>query len=95
MTTKQLLAQLQRLRALQENIGASDYQPGDSDYDDASLVFFKNDTRWRDQVDDLKRILATREHVPKGPERKAKRVARARLARTKDRRLTKKGSGTR
>jgi hypothetical protein len=32
---------------------------------------------WRDQVEEVKRILATREHVPKGPERKAKRLARS------------------
>ncbi len=44
MPTKQLLAQLQRLRACQQNIAASDFEPGD---------------------------------VPKGPERKAKRLARA------------------
>jgi hypothetical protein len=29
------------------------------------------------QVDEVKRILATREHVPKGPQRKAERLARA------------------
>jgi hypothetical protein len=85
MPTKQLLAQLQRLRALQENIGASDFQPGDTDYDDTTIIFFKDDPRWRTQVDEVKRILATREHVPKAPERKATRLTRAAQSKNRSR----------
>jgi hypothetical protein len=75
--TKQLLAHLQRLRACQQNFAASDYQPGDTDYDDTTLIFFKDDPRWRSQLDDVKQILGTREHIPRRAERKSKRIARA------------------
>jgi MYXO-CTERM domain-containing protein len=81
MPTKQLLAQLQRLRVCEENIAASDFQKIDTD--DTTEILFKDDPRWRTQVDEVKRILSTREHVPKAPERKAKRIARA--AQTKSR----------
>jgi len=61
-----------------------DFEPGDTDYDDATVIFFKDDPRWRDQFDEVKRILATREHVPKG-ERKAKRIARAAQSKNRSR----------
>ena len=85
MPTKQLLAQLQRLRGCQQNLAASDFEPGDTDYDDATVIFFKDDPRWRAQVDEVKRILSTREHVPKGGERKAKRIARAAQSKNRSR----------
>jgi hypothetical protein len=68
--TKRLLGQLARLRACEENAAGSDAEPHELD---PTLVYFKDDPRWQQQYAELKRILATREHVPRPSERRASR----------------------
>jgi len=61
-----------------------------SSYRPEELVYFKEDPRWAQQVQELKRVLASREHVPKGPELRTRRVAKAIANRSKSRGRPKK-----
>jgi hypothetical protein len=74
LPTKRLLAHLRRLQICEGSIALSDGPPFGSDYRPEEFIYFKDDPRWSQQYAELKRILAHREHVPKAPERKARRL---------------------
>jgi hypothetical protein len=66
LSTRQLLARLQRLRECVESRAWSDYT--DDEIAAATGIVFKDDPKWVSAVDDLKRVLAAREHVSRPPE---------------------------
>jgi hypothetical protein len=77
--TKVLLGRLRRLQECEESAVASD-----ADADELALVQgirFKNTPEWAMAYADLKLLLATREHVPKGAETRAARIDRAKANR--------------
>ena len=81
LTTKQLLARLERLRRCEESARLSDAReavrpPG---------VWFKDTPEWAAAYEQLKSVLARREHVPKGGELAERRKSRANLSRTSER----------
>ena len=67
MDTRRLLGHLSRLRACEESFAASDLagQPLPPTYDPTTSIYFKDDPRWQQQWREVKRILATREHLPR------------------------------
>jgi hypothetical protein len=78
LTTKQLLARLERLRRCEESARLSDVgeaarSPG---------VLFKDTPEWAAAYEQLKGVLARREHVPTGLELAERRKSRAKLSRT-------------
>lgn len=76
--TKRLLALRDRLLRCEADIEHSDIQwPEDFARLDPSLIHFKDDPRWRELYETVKRILSTREHVPRSDERAAARRSRA------------------
>ena len=79
LPTKRLLGRLQRLRECYESFEASDLTA--EEIAAADGVVFKNDPKWTAAVADLKRELATREHVPRPAE-----VARAKERRRSEHR---------
>ncbi len=83
MPTKRLLGQLGRLRACEESIRLSDGPPFGPGYRPEEFIYFKEDPRWRQQYAELKRILVQREHVPKAPERRARRLQKVAENRSK------------
>src|SRR5262249_25034069 len=77
MPTKQLLGRLRRLHECQESAVFSDMT---ADEIAASKgIFFKNSPEWQAAYQQLKRILANREHVPSGAERAARRKRKAKM----------------
>ena len=85
MRTKQLLAHLERLRVCEPSIDAYAGQPFPPDYRPDGLIYFNEDPRWDQQYAELKRILARREHVPRSPQRKSRRIRKAAENRAKPR----------
>lgn len=84
--TKRLLSLRGRLLRCEASVEASDIQrPEELDRLDPSLIHFKDDPRWDALYEIVKGILNTREHVPGGPERTARRKRRAAHARTHER----------
>ena len=81
LTTKQLLARLDRLRKCEMSASLSD---GD-EMAHASGIMFKDTPEWASAYDQLKSVLTQREHVPKGDELVERRKRRAKLARTTER----------
>ena len=81
MTTRQLLGHLSRLRKCEASLAASDLadQPPLADYDPASFIYFKDDPRWQRQHDDVKRILAGREHLTRSTERRGATLHRKKI----------------
>src|SRR5262245_53374189 len=75
LSTRQLLARLERLRRCEESLLGSDCTP--DELAAISGIVFKEDARWKRAYDDVRAVLAGREHVAHGPERSAARHARA------------------
>jgi len=75
MSTRELLGRFERLRRCEEAPSSSDMTV--EEISAVAKIMFKTDPAWRKAVDDLRDILAIREHVPSGPERRAARQARA------------------
>jgi hypothetical protein len=69
MNTRQLVGRLARLRACQDSFCASDFDAHEMDGCDD--ILFKDDPAWKYAFDAVKRILATREHVPRPAEARA------------------------
>ncbi len=67
LPTKQLLGVLRRLLRCEESVAASDLSPSDLAKLDPHAIYFKDDPRWSASYENVKRILATREHVPRTP----------------------------
>ena len=77
-STKRLLGRLKRLRECVESRSQSYYT--DDELAAATGIIFKDDPRWVRAVDDLKHVLATREHVARPPEvARAKQVRRSKV----------------
>lgn len=82
MTTRALLGRLQRLRECEDSPACSDLSP--EEISASTGILFKSDPQWSLAYDEVKQILATREHVPRatsrGPVRGEHRVGRRRKA---------------
>jgi len=75
LPTKQLLGRLRRLRECEESRKSSYHT--DEEIAAAPGIVFKDDPRWEVAVNELKRVLATREHVPRPAENARERQLRA------------------
>ncbi len=73
--TKALLARLRCLLRCEESPFATDAYP--DELARAEGILFKDTPEWQNAYAELKQLLATREHVPKGAESRAARTARA------------------
>jgi hypothetical protein len=71
MNTRQLGGRLARLRACQDSFSASDFDP--HELEGCADILFKDDPAWEDAFEAVKRILATRAHVPRPAEARALR----------------------
>lgn len=78
LTTKQLLARLERLRQCEASASLSD----GGELACPRGVIFKDTAEWAAAYEQLKSLLARREHIPKGDELIERRRRRAKLART-------------
>jgi hypothetical protein len=81
LTTRQLLARLEQLRrceasALLSDVGEASRPPGE---------LFKDAPEWVAAYEQLKSVLARREHIPKGSELAERRKSKAKLSRTTER----------
>ena len=76
MSTKELLGRLSRLQACEESPETSDMSADEI----ASVkgILFTKTPEWHKAHAELKTVLRSREHVPDGIERKARREERAR-----------------
>ena len=83
LSTKQLLARLKRLQQCEPSIGLSDWDEADS-YE-PEFIEFKNTSEWSQACDQLRGVLAGREHVAKGMELVERRRQRALRNRTAER----------
>ena len=73
LPTKALLGRLQRLRELEDEPGHSDLDPQElAELEALGGINFKSEPQWRAAIEDLKAVLATREHVPRAAERRAR-----------------------
>ena len=75
MPTKQLLGRLHSLQRCEESAALSDRTPEEVAASEG--ILFKGTTEWQRAYDDLKTVLATREHVPSAAERAQARQQRA------------------
>lgn len=84
LSTKQLLARLQRLRECEEKPGVSDLTA--EEIAATNSILFKQTAQWQDAYRELKQILANREHVPGGKERAQRRLETALRQKTSEHR---------
>lgn len=75
MPTKALLARLAHLRFCEESLGASDMTPEEAQT--AEGILFKDTVEWKLAFDEVKQVLAGREHVPRPKEKRAIRARRS------------------
>ena len=69
MHTGSLLTRLQKLRELEEDPASSTWLEEEiSQFDD--MILFKSSNEWKMAYRDLKSVLNTREHVPRGRNKK-------------------------
>jgi hypothetical protein len=61
LPTKQLLARLTRLHQCEQSLALSDQDS--NDYDTSGSIEFKESAEWTTAYDQLKRVLARREHI--------------------------------
>ncbi len=62
MPTKQLLGRLKRLRYCEDSLEGSDLL--EHEVESCTGILFKSTPEWKNAYDELKRVLATREHIP-------------------------------
>ena len=84
MPTKALLARLERLHRCEESPSDSDLSP--LEVPDDVGILFKNQPAWAIAYQEVKEVLATREHVPGGDDRRRARAGRAKRNRDKEKR---------
>jgi len=84
MPTKALLGRLRRLLRCEESPEVSDADP--DELAQITGIAFKSTAEWRAAHEDLKAVLASREHLPKSNERLAARTERARAGRSAEHR---------
>ncbi len=77
--TGSLLTRLRDLLACEDYFGGSDRYDDEPkpDPDETGILEFKDTEAWRKAYKDVKDILATREHLPTGSERREKCLRRA------------------
>jgi len=75
MPKKALLGRLAHLRFCEESLDASDMSPDEVRAVDG--ILFKNTAEWKLAFDELKLVLAEREHVPRPAEKRALRARRS------------------
>jgi len=74
LETNALLARLNALRFLEESAALSDWSDEElAPY--ADLIVFKNTDEWRVAYAEVKSVLATREHVPRGSKQRRQQAA--------------------
>lgn len=80
MHTGSLLARLRELRQCEESFGLSDRADMEDEPDPAATGYieFKDSTAWVAAYNELKEILAGREHLPTAAERESRRMNRGR-----------------
>ena len=81
LPTKQLLARLRRLHQCEESLALSDRESSNP----YGCIEFKQSVEWTAAYKQVRQILARREHVPKGDDLVQRRAARARRARSSER----------
>ncbi len=64
--TKQLLGRLKRLHQCEQSIALSDRAT--DDHEASGSIEFKDSAEWIAAYDQLKQVLASREHIPRGPD---------------------------
>jgi hypothetical protein len=75
--TRQLLALRDRLLRCEASLAASDVRPADAAREiDPDTIRFKDDPRWTAMYEAVKAELATREHVARPAERRARTSTR-------------------
>jgi hypothetical protein len=84
MQTKALLGRLARLQQCEASASLSDATP--QELAGSTGIHFKDTPEWRTAHEELKQVLATREHVPGGAETEAARLEGAAANQTKERR---------
>ena len=87
LPTRELLTRLERLRQCEQSLELSDMTPEEAGQ--ARGILFKDSDAWRQATAEVKQVLSTREHLPGAAERKQRRLERAGLNRTRER----KGGG--
>lgn len=86
LTTRQLLARLNRLRQCEESFSLSDRTANEI----SDSIEFKDSPEWTAEYNNLKEVLAHREHIPKGKELVKMRREKARKGKSLDRRFGKR-----
>ncbi len=81
--TKRLLGLRDRLLRCEEAIERSDIDSGDAALD-PKRIYFKNDPRWIELHDSVRKVLSAREHVASGAERAAARASAAKGVRPRE-----------
>lgn len=76
MPTRALLARLQRLRECEESADRSDLDSVEISV--AKGIVFKADPLWSEAYDQVKAVLAAREHVPRPAARRSEEPVRTR-----------------
>ena len=97
MPTTALLKRWRALLSCEPSYVMSDrvgYEP-EADPKDSGMIEYSECSEWRDAYADVKKILETREHIPRGPEKKAKGLARTAKRKLGERRSGRQGKGRR
>jgi hypothetical protein len=76
MPTRALLARLQRLRECEESADRSDLDS--AEIAAATGIVFKADPSWSQAYDQVKAVLATRDHVPRASASRSEKPVRTR-----------------
>lgn len=63
LSTNRLLARLKRLHQCEESLDLSDQNV--ENYKESDFIEFKDSPKWKKEYNDLKEILAQREHIPR------------------------------
>lgn len=87
MPTKALLGRLRRLLRCEESPDVCDASP--DELARIAGIAFKSTASWQGAYEDVKAVLASREHVSKGAERRAARTEDARSNRSAEHRRRK------
>ena len=87
MTTRALLGRLRALLGCQASAADSDLTG--EELAGLTGISFKDSPEWKEAHADVKAVLAHREHVPGGAERRGKRLERARASRSTEHRRRK------
>src|SRR4051794_29919485 len=77
LPTRQLLGRLRRLHECEESAAVSDLTP--DEIAASKGILFKNSPDWQVAYQGLKRVTASREHVPSAAERATKRKQRGQV----------------